>query len=80
MNMTQEKLAEELNIGHVHMNSIENGRKGCSIDLLLELSEFFGVSTDYLLTGQNDSKKEVKAKIESAIADLGEILQELDRK
>ena len=52
LQMTQEDLAQELNIGYVHMNGIENGRKGCSIDLLLEIAEVLDVSTDYLLTGR----------------------------
>ena len=80
MHMTQEELAQELNIGHVHMNSIENGRKGCSIDLLLELSELFDVSTDYLLTGRSHSDKDTKLKIQSAITDLTALLQDLERR
>lgn len=79
LKMTQEDLAQELNIGYVHMNGIENGRKGCSIDLLLELSELFGVSTDYLLTGKTHSNEETKLKIQSTISDLTALLQNLDR-
>ena len=80
LHMTQEELAQELNIGYVHMNSIENGRKGCSIDLLLELSELFDVSTDYLLTGRSHSDKDTKLKIQSTIADLTALLHDLDRR
>ena len=60
MGLTQEELAFRLNIGHIHMNSIECGRKGCSIDLILELSELFNVSTDYLLKGQINTNVETK--------------------
>ena len=60
MGLTQEELALRLNIGHIHMNSIECGRKGCSIDLILELSELFNVSTDYLLKGQINTNVETK--------------------
>lgn len=60
MGLTQKELALRLNIGHIHMNSIECGRKGCSIDLILELSELFNVSTDYLLKGQINTNVETK--------------------
>ncbi len=76
--MTQAELARKLNIGLVHMNSIENGRRGCSIDLILELSEIFDVSTDYLLTGQSRSGGEVKAKLIEAMGSLEAVLKLVD--
>ena len=36
--MTQEELAEKLNISREHLGRIERGKYGCSIDLLIELS------------------------------------------
>ncbi len=80
IHITQEELALQLNIGHVHMNSIENGRRGCSIDLLLDLSEIFGVSTDYLLTGKTLSNKETMIRLQGVLEDLEFILQDLGRK
>ncbi len=77
--LTQEELAYRLNIGHVHMNSIEKGRKGCSIDLLLELSELLNVSTDYLLTGRIRSGKELKEQLGDVIASLDAIIKKIDR-
>ena len=50
--MTQEKLAEKLNISRVHMANIEIGDKAPSIDLFIVMSEFFGVSLDYLVLGK----------------------------
>ena len=50
--MTQEKLAEKLNISRVHMANIEIGDKAPSIDLLIVMSEFFCVSLDYLVLGK----------------------------
>ena len=47
--LTQEKLAEELNISWDHLSKIERGARSCSIDLLIAISGHFGVSTDYLL-------------------------------
>ena len=74
---TQEELAGELNIGHVHMNSIERGRKGCSIDLLLELAECFEVSTDYLLTGKEHCSRQTGEKLQHVMDDLAAIIRDL---
>lgn len=78
MKMTQEQLAMELNISHVHMNRIETGKEGCSIDLLLELSEIFDVSTDYLLTGRLPSNAEMKLRLQGVMDHIGDILQKLE--
>ena len=59
--LSQEALAETLNISKYHYGSMERGTRGCSIDLLLDLSDFFHVSTDYLLLGRSsDRKKEAE--------------------
>ena len=50
--LTQEKLAEKLNISRVHMANIEIGDKAPSIDLLIVMAEFFGVTLDYLVLGR----------------------------
>lgn len=79
LQMTQEDLAQELNIGYVHMNGIENGRKGCSIDLLLEVAEVLDVSTDYLLTGRlSGGTNTAKNKLKEIAARLNEIVGQLD--
>ena len=49
---TQEKMAEELNIDRSFYGRIETGKKGCSIDLLIQLSQMFNVSLDYLILGR----------------------------
>ena len=79
LQMTQEDLTQELNIGYVHMNGIENGRKGCSIDLLLEIAEVLDVSTDYLLTGRlSGGTNTAKNKLKEIAARLNEIVGQLD--
>lgn len=49
--MTQEALAGSLNISIDHLSKIEHGKRGVSIDLLLDISEALDVSLDYLLKG-----------------------------
>ena len=75
MGLTQEGLALRLNIGYAHENSLENGRKGCSIDLLLEMSELFGVSTDYLLKGENPVQEGIREKLRALSGELEEIIR-----
>ena len=73
--ITQEKLAEELNVSWDHISKIERGTRSCSIDFLIAISEYFGVSTDYLLTGKEMSRE--RNRILSVIRDLTEIAQSL---
>jgi len=49
--MTQEQLAEKLNISYSMMAKIEIGNKGISIDLLIELAVFFDVSMEFIILG-----------------------------
>ena len=48
-NITQEKLAEYLNISYQAISKWENGLALPDITLIPSLSNFFGVSADYLL-------------------------------
>ncbi|NJN66146.1 MAG: helix-turn-helix transcriptional regulator [Chloroflexaceae bacterium] len=49
-NLTQRDVAKAVGLAaQVHMSYLESGRKEPSIDLLLRIADFFGVSTDYLL-------------------------------
>lgn len=49
--LTQEQLAAMLNISVEHLRKIELGKRGISIDLLLDLSYALEVSSDFLLSG-----------------------------
>lgn len=73
--ITQEKLAEELNVSWAHISKMERGTRSCSIDLLIALSGYFEVSTDYLLTGKEMSIE--RNRILSVIRELTEIAQSL---
>ena len=50
---TQEKLAGALNIDRSLLSHIEAGKRGCSVDLLIQLSSFFDVSLDLLVLGKD---------------------------
>jgi transcriptional regulator with XRE-family HTH domain len=53
LGLTQEKLARELGVTHQHVSRIESGQAVPSLDVLVNLSRKLGVTTDYLLTGQD---------------------------
>ena len=80
MGLTQEELALRLNISHEHMNKIERGRRGCSIDILLELSEILGVSTDYLLAGRQADHASIRESVENVMDELSSLLARIDGK
>ena len=70
---TQEGLAGKLNIGQSFLSRVESGRKGCSVDLLVQLSELFHVSLDVLILGQEAekaTKDEDGAKLKKSITEL----------
>lgn len=62
--MTQMKFAEKLNISRSYMNKIEKGTKTASIDLLIEIAVYGGVSLDYLVLGQSLAAAQVKENIQ----------------
>ena len=67
--MTQEQLAEKLNVGIDHLGKIETGKHRCSIEILIDMAAFFDVSLDYLILGKEHSDA-AAARIDAAIAEL----------
>ena len=66
--LTQEQLAEKLNIST--LGKIERGIQGFSIDLLIEIGIFFGISTDYILIGCEIRNYEPAKELDSVINQL----------
>ena len=50
---TQEILAQKLDIDRSLLSHVEAGKRGCSVDLFVRLSDFFNVSLDLLIVGRN---------------------------
>ena len=75
--LTQEQLAEKLNISTSNLGKLERGLQGLSIDLLIEIGIFFGVSTDYILLGCEIQPNAAKAELDSVIAQLTALKQKL---
>ena len=76
-NLTQEGLASELNIDRSLLSHVEAGKRGCSVDMFVRLSEFFGVTLDLLILGKEqaasqdiDDKTTLKSEIEVLVKQL----------
>lgn len=55
-NITQVKLASDINMSQKSYNAIENGRATPSLQTLLLIADYFNVSMDYLL-GRSDKRE-----------------------
>ena len=58
--LTQEQLAEVLNISTPHLGNIEIGKRGISVDLLMEVSDVLNVSVDFLIRGTDSPTQQIK--------------------
>ncbi len=80
---TQEALAKKLNIDRSLISHIEAGKRGCTVDMLVQLSELFNVSLDLLILGRETVTSlddEVKAHLRSVISGLISYLEMLMKK
>ena len=50
--LNQQKIAMDLNISRESISYYENGKREPSLALLVQMSEYFNVSIDYLITGK----------------------------
>ncbi|MDD3221003.1 MAG: helix-turn-helix transcriptional regulator [Lachnospiraceae bacterium] len=75
--LTQEQLADKLNISTSNLSKIEIGYSGMSIDLLIELALFFEVSLDYIILGREIQMKAVRKQVHSLIEQMQELEKQL---
>lgn len=71
--LTQEQLAELMNISCSGIAKIERGAKGASIDLLIDLAELFDVSLDYLVLGKGLNPDRMRKKMQRIAAEIEEM-------
>ena len=57
-NLTQEELADELNISVAFLSRVETGKSHINLKRLTQIAEFLKVSPGYLLTGSNTTSKD----------------------
>ncbi len=60
--LTQEQMADRLNISIKHYSEVERGISGLSVENIINVCDILGVSIDYLLQGK-ETEMEVPVKI-----------------
>lgn len=76
--LTQLQFAEMLYITKSHLARIENGRRGASVELMVDIACLFNLSLDYLILGKEKcDSAEIKAAIRNAIDVFGSIESKL---
>lgn len=55
--LNQQKVAMDLNISREALSHYENGKREPSLSMLIKMSDYFNVSINYLITGQDFIKK-----------------------
>ena len=68
--LTQEQLAEMMNVSIQMVSNLERGNKAIRIDNLINLSQILDISTDYILTG-----KETTDDIQTLTARISKLSQ-----
>ena len=66
----QEQAADLLSVDRRHIARIEAGTRGCSLDMLIRLSELYDVSLDYLVFGKDTDAKVLKSKLDAFMAQI----------
>ena len=56
-NLNQQKVAMDLNISREALSYYENGKREPSLQLLVQMSDYFNVSFNYLITGEEFYKR-----------------------
>lgn len=56
-NLNQQKVAIDLNISREALSHYENGKREPSLDMLIKMSDYFNVSIDFLIKGEEFKKR-----------------------
>jgi len=64
LKLTQEQMAEKLNVSIKHYGGVERGQAGFSIENLIEACNILGTDLDYLILGKDGEKDFLLEKVE----------------
>ncbi len=76
-NITQVELAKNLSVSKQAVSNWENDNIQPSIDMLVKISEYFSVSTDYLLGLDNKKYLEISGLSDLKIAHIQQIINDM---
>ena len=74
--ISQEQMALDLHISRSTVSKIESDGRITSLELLIQLSEYYHVSTDYILKGISDNTS-VSEELQAIIALLNSLVKRL---
>lgn len=77
--LTQEQIANAVNVDQSFYGRIESGKKGCSVDLFIQLSVLFGVSLDYLILGRYLGELPERTDVVQLKADIENLVDRLEK-
>lgn len=77
--LTQEQIANAVNVDQSFYGRIESGKKGCSVDLFIQLSVLFGVSLDYLILGRYLGELPERTDVVQLKADIEDLVDRLEK-
>ena len=77
--LTQEKIANALNIDQSYYGRIETGKRGCPVELFVQLSDLFGVSLDYLILGKSSNGSSKRVNAAQLKSDIAALIEHLDQ-
>lgn len=60
LNLTQEQVAEQMDVSVQMISNLELGRKAIRPENLIKICRILDVSTDYILTGQRSGDENIK--------------------
>lgn len=70
--MTQEGLAEEVNVTSKHISNIENGASKVSVETLINLANSLNTTLDYLLQDSLESDKSYESEVSNLLSGCSE--------
>lgn len=77
--LTQESVAEALNVDRSFYSRIEAGKKGASVDMFIRLSELLHTSLDYLILGRYVTRQAESDDAAQLKKDITELAAHLER-
>ena len=75
--LTQVELATKLSVSKQAVSNWENNNIQPSIDMLIKIADYFGVTTDYLLGRSNHSSLNTNGLSKEAIAHIQMIISDI---
>jgi len=75
--LTQEALADALNISWDHLCRIERGNRMCSFSLAMDIAGYFNVSLDFLAFGKSNDPEAFRESLLSMAEELKSIANKM---